>query len=153
MYTLIIVLLIIVAVLMCGIVLVQESKGGGLASGFSSSNQIMGVRKTTDFLEKTTWTLAIVMVVLCVVSSAFAGSKGDDNAIIAAPPAPTAPTAPSLPNRATTSNGIRKSLIPRPHATSQASTATASNCSSAPKVKPISTPYPTTANSRARSSR
>ena len=56
---------------MCGIVLIQESKGGGLASGFSSSNQIMGVRKTTDFLEKATWGLAIIMVVLSVVSMAF----------------------------------------------------------------------------------
>ena len=71
MYTLIIVLVILAAILMCGIVLIQESKGGGLASGFSSSNQIMGVRKTTDFLEKATWGLAIIMVVLSVVSAAF----------------------------------------------------------------------------------
>lgn len=71
MYTLIIVLVILASILMCGIVLIQESKGGGLASGFSSSNQIMGVRKTTDFLEKATWALAIIMVVLSVVSSAF----------------------------------------------------------------------------------
>ena len=62
MYTLIIVLVILASILMCGIVLIQESKGGGLASGFSSSNQIMGVRKTTDFLEKATWALAIIMV-------------------------------------------------------------------------------------------
>lgn len=71
MYTLIIVLAILVAVLMCGIVLIQESKGGGLASGFSSSNAIMGVRKTTDFLEKATWGLAIALVILSVVSVAF----------------------------------------------------------------------------------
>ena len=71
MYTLIIVLVILASILMCGIVLIQESKGGGLASGFSSSNQIMGVRKTTDFLEKATWGLAIIMVVLSVVSLAF----------------------------------------------------------------------------------
>ena len=71
MYPLIIVLVILAAICMCGIVLIQESKGGGLASGFSSSNQIMGVRKTTDFLEKATWGLAIIMVVLSVVSMAF----------------------------------------------------------------------------------
>ena len=70
MYTLIIVLILLASVLMVGIVLIQESKGGGLASGFSASNQIMGVRKTTDFLEKATWGLAIAMVVLSVVSSA-----------------------------------------------------------------------------------
>lgn len=67
MYSLIIILVIIASVLMCGIVLIQESKGGGLASSFSSSNQIMGVRKTTDFLEKATWGLAIAMVVFSVI--------------------------------------------------------------------------------------
>ncbi|MCM1313149.1 MAG: preprotein translocase subunit SecG [Bacteroides sp.] len=71
MYSLVIVLVILASIFMCGIVLIQESKGGGLASGFSSSNQIMGVRKTTDFLEKATWTLAVVMVVLSVLSAAF----------------------------------------------------------------------------------
>ena len=71
MYWLIIVLVIIVSILMCGIVLIQESKGGGLASSFASSNQIMGVRKTTDFLEKATWCLAATMVVLSILSAAF----------------------------------------------------------------------------------
>ena len=71
MYTLSIVLVILASILMCGIVLIQESKGGGLASSFSTSNQIMGVRKTTDFLEKATWTLAACMVILSVVSKAF----------------------------------------------------------------------------------
>ena len=51
MYLLLVILMLIASVLMCFIVLIQNSKGGGLASGFSSSNQIMGVRKTTDFLE------------------------------------------------------------------------------------------------------
>ena len=57
MYTLFVILIVLAALLMIGIVLIQESKGGGLASNFSSSNQIMGVRKTTDFIEKTTWGL------------------------------------------------------------------------------------------------
>ena len=71
MYSLIIVLVILASILMCGIVLIQESKGGGLASSFSSSNPIMGERKTTDFLEKATWGLAIAMVVLSIFSAAF----------------------------------------------------------------------------------
>ena len=62
------VLIIIACILMILVVLVQNSKGGGLASGFSSSNQIMGVRKTADLLEKSTWTLAIVMVALSLFS-------------------------------------------------------------------------------------
>lgn len=71
MYLLIVILMLIASILMCLIVLIQNSKGGGLASSFSSSNQIMGVRKTTDFLEKTTWTLAVIMV-LCSIFSAYA---------------------------------------------------------------------------------
>jgi preprotein translocase subunit SecG len=71
MYTLITVLIFIVCVLLILIVLVQNSKGGGLASNFQSSNQIMGVRKTTDFLEKATWVLAGALLVLSIMGSAF----------------------------------------------------------------------------------
>ena len=71
MYTVLVVLIVILAVLMCLIVLIQESKGGGLASSFSASNQIMGVRKTTDVIEKMTWGLAAAMVVLSVISVFF----------------------------------------------------------------------------------
>ena len=69
MYVAVSVFILIVSALMMLVVLVQNSKGGGLVSNLSSSNQILGVRKTTDFLEKATWTLAIVLVVLCLVSS------------------------------------------------------------------------------------
>ena len=66
-YTLFVVLIVLVAILMIGIVLIQESKGGGLSSNFSASNAIMGVRKTTDVVEKTTWGLAIAMVFFSIV--------------------------------------------------------------------------------------
>ena len=69
------VLIVIVCVLLTLIVLVQSSKGGGLASSFSSSNQFMGVRKTADFLEKATWTLAVALLVLCL-SSIFVIPRG-----------------------------------------------------------------------------
>ena len=71
MYVFISILILIASILLILIVLIQNSKGGGLASGFSSSNQIMGVRKTTDFLEKATWTLAGTVVVLSIVITAF----------------------------------------------------------------------------------
>lgn len=71
MYVFISILILIASILLILIVLIQNSKGGGLASGFSSSNQIMGVRKTTDFLEKATWTLAGIVVVLSIVITAF----------------------------------------------------------------------------------
>ena len=62
------VMIMIVSVLLILVVLVQNSKGGGLASNFASSNQYMGVRKTADFLEKATWTLAIGLVIFCLIS-------------------------------------------------------------------------------------
>ncbi|MFA5970862.1 MAG: preprotein translocase subunit SecG [Lentimicrobiaceae bacterium] len=64
------VLILIACVLMILVVLVQNSKGGGLASNFSSSNQYMGVRKTADFLEKFTWALAIAVLALSLMSIA-----------------------------------------------------------------------------------
>lgn len=85
MYTLITILVVIAAVFMILIVLVQNSKGGGLASGFSSTNQIMGVRKTTDFLEKATWGLAGAILLLSVMTAAFyskAGSVSEEDAAL-----------------------------------------------------------------------
>ena len=74
-YFLLIILIVIAAILMVGIVLIQESKGGGLASNFASYNQIGGVRKTTDFIEKATWGLAAFMVVISI-ACAYVAPKG-----------------------------------------------------------------------------
>jgi len=74
MYVLITILILLASILLIFIVLVQNSKGGGLASGFSSSNQVMGVRKTTDFLEKATWSLAGVIAILSIASAGFMGT-------------------------------------------------------------------------------
>ncbi len=71
MYSVLVILVVIAALLMCLIVLVQESKGGGLASSFAENNAMLGVRKTTDVVEKITWGLAIAMVVLSVASVGF----------------------------------------------------------------------------------
>ncbi|MCB0755532.1 MAG: preprotein translocase subunit SecG [Flavobacteriales bacterium] len=71
MYTLIIILILIVCLLLVGVVMVQNSKGGGLASDFSSSNQIIGVQRTGDFLEKATWYLSIALIVLTLGSNFF----------------------------------------------------------------------------------
>ena len=67
-YIFISVLIFITCFLLVLVVLVQNSKGGGLASNFSSSNQYMGARKTADFLEKSTWTLAVVLLALSLFS-------------------------------------------------------------------------------------
>jgi preprotein translocase subunit SecG len=74
-YIFISVLILIVCVLLILVVLIQNSKGGGLASNFSGSNQIMGVRKTADFLEKATWTLAVALLVLSL-STIFVIPRG-----------------------------------------------------------------------------
>jgi preprotein translocase subunit SecG len=60
------VFIFIVCILLILIVLLQNSKGGGLAANFTGS-QIMGVRKTADFLEKSTWVLAGTLLFFCVV--------------------------------------------------------------------------------------
>jgi len=67
-YIIVSVLILITSLLLMLVVLVQNSKGGGLASNFSGNNQYMGVRKTADFLEKSTWTLAVVLLVLSLFS-------------------------------------------------------------------------------------
>ena len=68
MYILTIVLTVLISILLIIVVLVQKSKGGGLSSAFAGSNQIMGVRRTNDFIEKTTWTLAAIIGILSVLS-------------------------------------------------------------------------------------
>jgi len=68
MYTVIAILILVTCILLTLIVLVQSSKGGGLASNFAGSNQFMGVRKTADFLEKSTWTLAMALLFFSLIS-------------------------------------------------------------------------------------
>lgn len=68
MHTVVIILTVIVALLLIGIVLIQKSKGGGLSSQFGGAGAVMGVRQTNSFLEKATWTLLGLLVVLSVVS-------------------------------------------------------------------------------------
>ena len=78
MYTIFAILIIITSVLLVLVVLVQNPKGGGLSSSFGGGgNQIMGAKKTTDFLEKATWTLAIALISLSLLSN-FAIPRNTD---------------------------------------------------------------------------
>lgn len=74
-------ILIIIASIVLGlIVLIQNPKGGGLSSSFGGfGNQIMGVKQTTDVLEKGTWLFAAIVGVLCLVSPAFIPKDGSSN--------------------------------------------------------------------------
>ncbi len=67
MYTFLIILAIVLCVLLGFFILIQNPKGGGLSSGFSGSNNIMGVQRTGDFLEKGSWVLAITIMVLSLL--------------------------------------------------------------------------------------
>ena len=62
------ILIFLASILLIGVVLIQKSKGGGLAASASNYNQFMGVRKTTDFVEKATWGLAIFICVLSIAT-------------------------------------------------------------------------------------
>lgn len=78
--TIISALILIVCLLLMLFVLVQNPKGGGLATGFgSAANQMMGARRGADFMEKGTWILAAALLVLSVASSSGLG-KGDQAA-------------------------------------------------------------------------
>ena len=63
------IIIVIAAILLVGIVVIQNSKGGGLAAGFASANQVMGVRKTTDSLEKLTWWFAGIIGACCILAT------------------------------------------------------------------------------------
>lgn len=118
MFVLVTVLIVIVAVLLAVVVLVQNSKGGGLAANFASQNQIMGVRKTADVLEKATWILAVIMLVLCFAATVLTpgkvrventkGTQLDPNAIKTTVPAtqqaPALPVAPAQNNQTNPAN-------------------------------------------------
>lgn len=75
LFTVIAVLVLIAAVLLTIVVLLQNSKGGGLASNFVAGNQTFGVRQTADLLEKITWGLAVVILLLSIISNFSARSS------------------------------------------------------------------------------
>ena len=107
------ILVIIASVVLGMIVLIQNPKGGGLSSSFGGfGNQIMGVKQTTDVLEKGTWLFAGIVAILCVISPAFIPKDGGgvspnkdllEGVSTKAPqaPAPAATTVP-MPNTADT---------------------------------------------------
>jgi preprotein translocase subunit SecG len=79
-FSVFLVLITVVCFLLIVVIMVQNPKGGGLSSTFGSSQQIGGVQKTTDFLDKSTWTLGIILIALIMLSSlAFDDTKGTIN--------------------------------------------------------------------------
>ena len=101
LFTILTVLIIIAAILLLIVVLLQNGKGEGLASNFVAGNQTLGVRQTADILEKFTWGLVVVIVLLAVVASfsVRTGSSESDitNSIENVAPAAEEPEFPALP--------------------------------------------------------
>jgi len=93
MYVVVIVLTVIVSILLIGIVLIQKSKGGGLSSQFGNASTVMGVRQTNSFLEKTTWSLAGMIVLLSIISAYTMPKVSDETRIRTTTSAP----APAMP--------------------------------------------------------
>jgi len=80
MTTFLSILIIIACVLLVLIVLIQNPKGGGIASNFMSTNQFIGARQQVELIEQITWGFAIGIVVLCIGFAAFAGGSGNEQA-------------------------------------------------------------------------
>ena len=80
MVILFLILVLLGCILLGLFVLVQNPKGGGLATNIGGiSNQFMGVKQTTDVLEKGTWILAVVVALLCLFSAAFIPHAGSSS--------------------------------------------------------------------------
>ncbi|WP_338876629.1 preprotein translocase subunit SecG [Spirosoma sp. SC4-14] len=123
MLTATIVIICILTVLLILIVLIQNSKGGGLAGEFGGlgSNQLMGVKKTTDLLEQITWGLGIGVMVLCLASyimidrnqAGIINSANVDRAQTQTLPGAAAPTpAPNAANGAAPSQAVPGAAAP-----------------------------------------
>ena len=102
MFITLIILASVVAVLLILAVLIQNPKGGGIAANFSAANQIAGVKKTNEFVEKATWTLAIALFVFSIGSRfVYTQNVEQRNSFLdrienstPAAPAPSAPNSP-----------------------------------------------------------
>ena len=97
MYIFLSILIVLACLLLIGAVLIQKSKGGGLASDYSQGNQYLGYRKTTDFIEKATWSLAIFICVVSILAS-FAIKTPMNVSSIKPAVAPTSAPAPAPAN-------------------------------------------------------
>lgn len=98
MYGFFVVIIVIASILITIAVLLQNSKGGGLASNFGAGNQTFGVRQAADILEKSTWILAAIIIVFSIAATAAISTRGgktiDTKGILEKKPASSVPTFP-----------------------------------------------------------
>ena len=102
MYVFLSILIVAACVLLMGAVLIQKSKGGGLASDYSQGNQYLGYKKTTDFIEKATWSLAVFICIISILASfcvkqPINRSAINPGAVETSMPAPAPTSVPEMP--------------------------------------------------------
>ncbi len=103
LHTLVVTLICIVSILLIIVVLMQSSKGGGLAGAFGAANaaQVLGVRRTADFLSKATAYLAAIFMLLCIIAefttSSSTSTEAGESVIQKNVPAQSVPVSPVLP--------------------------------------------------------
>jgi len=123
MYVFLTVLAIVICLMLILIVLIQEPKGGGLSSSFGASNQIMGVKKTGDFLEQATWGLALALLVICLGMKVFSPSSSREESAVQQqaeksavpaqiPSTPIGPAGASRPSGTTRPSGVSPAPAP-----------------------------------------
>ncbi|PPL01242.1 preprotein translocase subunit SecG [Parapedobacter indicus] len=100
MQTLLIILIILASILLAFLVLIQNPKGGGLASGFAGGANLMGVKRTGDLLEKGTWIMVIAIMIFSLVVNILGPSSGSGGSGLSEQINSTAPAAPILPTEA-----------------------------------------------------
>ena len=116
-----IILIILASLLLAFFVLIQNPKGGGLDSSFGGSTVAGGVKNTNDFLDKSTWTLGAVLIILILMSSiSFSGGAVGDSKLL--DPNATMPAQPTVPAAANTENTTESTPEAEAPATSETST-------------------------------
>ncbi len=108
-FTIFLALIVVVAFLLVIVIMVQNPKGGGLSSSFGGggTQQLGGVKKTTDFLDKSTWTLAGLLLVLILLSNVAINRGGTTvESKVLDPDATTSQPLPTLPVQADTTTAI-----------------------------------------------
>lgn len=85
-FNIFLVLIVVVCLLLALVVMVQNPKGGGLSSTFGGNTQVVGgVKKTGDFLERSTWTFATLLAALILIANTLLQSKtpsGSDSILL-----------------------------------------------------------------------
>ncbi len=114
MLTLLVIIVSIICLILVLLVLIQNTKGGGLVSNMSGASQIMGVKRTMDWIEKATWGFGIALFIMCVIFTGFI--KNDS-------PQDISPNIEGVEQKDTSNNTTEEAIVPEDDNSSTDSTA------------------------------